>query len=222
MLPGFHGSAKLFSSLVKALGDAIDVHPLGFKSYDSLTEHADAISPLLPQEGSFLLAESFSGLIALQLAARQPGRFKGLILSATFAQSPFLALCKIGARLPTSCYKPNPVRQLILKHFCLNGIHNPSLEVEILQAVNEVEPTAVKKRFRVLASADLTGLLPTITTPVLILESSCDRIVPTSRIDALLAGLPNAQRRKISGPHLILQTKPLIAATAIKEFIRAN
>lgn len=221
LLPGFHGSPQLFGPLLTAFGETLNTHPLGFQSCDTLTEHANKLSSVLPAEGCFLLAESFSGLIALKLSAEDPARFKGIILSASFAQSPFLALCRIGSHLPVNFYRPNPARKFILKKFCLNGVHDIALENQILDAVNEVSPSAVKKRLSVLAKSNLTDVLPKITTPTLILEASEDRVVSKTLIKELLMRLPNVQHQEIVGPHLILQTQPSEAAKAITNFVTA-
>ncbi|MGR8948992.1 MAG: alpha/beta fold hydrolase [Gammaproteobacteria bacterium] len=219
LLPGFHGSATLFEPLIKALGDSVEAYPFSFTPCDSIAQHAENISLLLPDEGGFLLAESFSGLIALYLAAQKPQRFRGLILSASFAVTPLRFFTRLGSYLPAGIYSPNPLRKLLIDTFCLNDIHDEQLTRQVLTAINEVSPSTVKQRINVLASTDLTALLSNVETPVLLLEASKDRVVPPNRVNTLLAGLPNARRQRIDGPHLILQTKPREAAAAVRNFI---
>ena len=120
LLPGFHGSATLFDELLQHLPNNITPYPLGYDSADSLDEHLENISPQLPESGAFLLAESFSGLIALALMARQPTRFRAAVLSCSFAVSPMMPLAKLGAKLPAIAFQQTPIKHYILNHFCLN------------------------------------------------------------------------------------------------------
>ena len=56
--------------------------------YAGLTDH---VRTLLPRESPFVLvAESFSGPIALRLASAPPHGLKGIVLVCTFAASPDL------------------------------------------------------------------------------------------------------------------------------------
>ena len=86
LLPGMDGSGQLFAPLVTALGDGFNVKvvrypvdlPLG---YDGLEQIARAAIP--PAGPVVLLGESFSGPIAVSLAASLGERLAGLILCCT-------------------------------------------------------------------------------------------------------------------------------------------
>ena len=221
LLPGFHGSPLLFDPLIACLSGEIEAHPLGFESATSLTEHIDKVSPTLPVAGSFLLAESFSGLIALGLMASNPTRFKGAILSCTFARSPMQAFAAVGKQLPELAYRQTLLKRSILRHFCLNGTRNDALLQTVLDAISEVPPTVIKNRIKVLAETDLRSRLKHITTPVLCIAAAADRVVPRRRVIELQSLLPNARLVVLEGPHLILQTQPKEAAAAISNFVNS-
>ena len=219
LLPGFHGSTKLFSPLLHALSDDIETYALSFNSCASITDHAAKLAAELPISGSILLAESFSSLIALQLAADFPDRFKGLILSTPFARTPMAMLARLGACLPAFVYRNSPIRKYVLDRYCLNGVADVELRTNVLNAINEVAPATVKSRIKVLSNTDLSAVLPAITAPCLLLEATKDRVVPKNRIEELHRHLSTNRRVQINGPHLILQAKPKEAAAAIKQFI---
>lgn len=219
LLPGFHGSAALFDPLVEHLSDEIVAHPMGFESADSLDDHLSKISPMLPSAGSFLLAESFSGLIALALMAAEPDRFKGAILSCSFARSPMQSLATIGKFLPSLAYRQTPLKRLILKYFCLNHTPDDALLQTVLDAVSNVPPEVIKRRIKVLAETDVRDRLSLINTPVLCLAASADRVVPHHRITELHALLPNAALTMLDGPHLLLQARPTEAAEVVSNFV---
>lgn len=219
LLPGFHGSANLFAPLISHLGTHIEAHPLRFESAASIEEHAAIISPSLPANNVLLVAESFSGLIALALLQQNPDRFKGVVLCAAFARTPMIGLARIGACLPTFAYRKTPLKRLVLNHFCLNNTSNMRLKKEVLAAITAVEPITIKKRISVLSATDLRGKLANITTPVLCLAAAHDRVVPRQLVDALVHELPNARIEELAGPHLLLQACPGAAAAAIETFI---
>lgn len=219
LLPGFHGSATLFDELLQHLPNNITPYPLGYDSADSLDEHLENISPQLPESGAFLLAESFSGLIALALMARQPTRFRAAVLSCSFAVSPMMPLAKLGAKLPAIAFQQTPIKHYILDHFCLNRVTDASLKPKVLAAISAVPASTIKRRICVLARSDLRDRLARISTPILCLAASHDRVVPARLVNDLAHQLPNANVKTIEGPHLLLQARPRSSAQAISEFL---
>src|SRR5262245_11899688 len=91
LLPGADGTGILFAPLLSALPPALQPlvvryppdQPLGYADLLPLVEEA------VPASGDFLvLGESFSGPLALLLAARRPPGLRGVILCASFARNP--------------------------------------------------------------------------------------------------------------------------------------
>ena len=102
MLPGLDGSSRLsppFLSALQAYGlttQAITLPAQGPQDHATL---AQRLWSQLPSRPFILLAESFSGPLAVELATRHPTGLRGLVLAATFARRPVpLPL----ARTPTS------------------------------------------------------------------------------------------------------------------------
>ena len=221
LLPGFHGSTGLFGPLIRELGKNVQTRTLGFTSHRSIADHAESLSRDLPKAGAFLLAESFSTLIALELAARHPQRFRGLSLSTPFARTPLPLLAQLGAILPLFCFRRSPIRKFVLNYFCLNEVADKRIKTAVLTAINDVPALTVKRRIEVLSKTNLLSALPAIKTPCLLLESTQDRVVSRGRIDELERHLPNTERVRIAGPHLILQANPGACAAAIGEFINS-
>src|SRR4029453_15252743 len=90
VLPGLDGTGTLFGPLLRALTK--DIRPTvityPFDRILSLSEHAEWVSGQLPQEKSVLIAESFSGLVALTLLTETPSRFRSIIFVGSFAEPP--------------------------------------------------------------------------------------------------------------------------------------
>ena len=91
LLPGMDGTGKLFAPLLAALSPRLHVIVVRYPTavpldYEDLVGLARAE---LPAEEEFvILGESFSGPVAVSLAAQAPPKLRGLILCASFVCSP--------------------------------------------------------------------------------------------------------------------------------------
>lgn len=102
LLPGLDGTGLLFEAFVAFLGEDIDVIvvsypadiPLGYPELESI-----ARSLLPPDKPFYLLGESFSGPIALSIAASPPPGLLGVILCCSFARDPLPRLAPMRALL---------------------------------------------------------------------------------------------------------------------------
>jgi pimeloyl-[acyl-carrier protein] methyl ester esterase len=91
LLPGMDGSGLLFADFIEALGPDVDAKVVAYPpdrvlGYPELTVLARAE---LPSDRPFvLLAESFSGPVAVALAALRPPGLRALVLACSFVRSP--------------------------------------------------------------------------------------------------------------------------------------
>src|SRR5450631_2350467 len=92
LLPGLDGTGSLFAPLIQELPEWMEprvvVYPrdrcLGYADLDVLVNAA------LPVDRPYvLLGESFSGPIAIRVAAAQPAGLIGVILVCSFARNPY-------------------------------------------------------------------------------------------------------------------------------------
>ena len=91
LLPGLDGTGKLLRALCETLKDRINTEVIAYPTnqalgYDELTQF---VADRLPSQPFVLLGESFSGPIAIRLAAKPPAGLKGLILCGTFGKNPY-------------------------------------------------------------------------------------------------------------------------------------
>jgi pimeloyl-ACP methyl ester carboxylesterase len=122
LLPGMDGSGHLFAPLIAALGDALRVVTVRYPTqqaldYDSLT--ALALRDL-PDQDFILLGQSFSGPIAVTLAAARPRGLRGLALCSSFVRNPRPALAPLGA---LARHLPMKAAPAWLLHHYLLGRH---------------------------------------------------------------------------------------------------
>lgn len=215
------GTGTLFQPLVNALSGAASLKVVAYppaapNGYDVLQNVAEAALPA--DESIILLGESFSGPIAISLAAKYPNRIKGVVLCCTFAQNPhpYLAPLSFVAALA-------PIKQLPLAFACaaLLGRHvTPALRRALGAALAMVSGAAFRARLQAVLSIDVSADLARVTAPILYLRASEDRLIPKRASDLIKHLQPSAQVKEIEGPHCLLQAAPAEAAQAIREFIR--
>lgn len=219
LLPGMDGTGTLFGPLLDALGDGV-AHivvsyptgkPYGYADLESLAAAA------LPSAGPLvLLGESFSGPIAIELAAKRPAQVQGLILSCTFVRNPrpgMFAFNWLTGLLPA---RPP---MALLGHVLFGRFATPELRRLLHQALDQMSPAVMRARLQAVLHADATAALARVRVPVLYLRASEDRLVPPSASARITALCPHARILAVEGPHCLLQAVPREAAKAISGFL---
>lgn len=176
------------------------------------------VRDLLPTEGPFVvLGESFSGPIAITLAAEAPPRMQGLILCCTFARNPYPGLAPLKHLLPLMPLGALPTTALDAA--LLGKWATPALRAVAAQAVRQVAPNVLRARMRAALSVDVRPQLAQLEMPCLYLQASHDRLVPPSAAKLIEATLPSTVVMPLAAPHGLLQTVPAAAALAVSSFI---
>jgi pimeloyl-[acyl-carrier protein] methyl ester esterase len=221
VLPGLDGTATLLSDFVEASRTTFDSvvtvsyprnRALDYRELELLARQS------LPRDNSFfLLGESFSGPIALSIAADPPPGLVGLILSTTFAKNP-VSLLRPFARLTRLA----PVRVLpisILSWWLLGRWATPQINAMLSSALHSVDSAVLQARAATALRADVTPCLNKITVPILYLRASEDRLLSSTVGDDLLTAMPHAMLVNVAGPHLLLQAAPAASAKAVAAFV---
>ena len=219
LLPGLDGTGELFGPLLQALGDDSPTSVVRYGSELTFDEYVESAGKALPDR-CVVIAESFSGPVAIALAARHPANIRGLVLCATFAISPFRTLLGATRFVPKRLFRPTPLLPSVVNHFCFNGA-SIAVRPSPVAVVSTVPPAIMRARLACLATTDVRPLLPNIATPVLYLRASNDRIVSSRRSLELTSLLPDVKVTEIDGPHLLLQARPRECAAAITDFVQA-
>jgi pimeloyl-ACP methyl ester carboxylesterase len=180
---------------------------------DALVELAAAARPCGPH---VIVAESFSGPIALRLAATDPSHLTALVLVATFVTSPFGGLLRWSLRLGASlcAHAPTP-RRLIARQLLGD---DRELVPAVQACVGSLHPAVLASRLRMLADIDAKADLEKCAVPILYLAGAYDRLV-TSEHGQAIARHDRVTLEVLPGPHLLLQTQPHLAAWAIESFL---
>ena len=220
LLPGMDGTGRMFAPLLAQLPATLDARPIAYPC-DRELGYAGLLGLVrrqLPQGEFFVLAESFSGPLALRLAAERPRGLCGLILAASFAASPFAWLPRwshglaharlfgglgIGPRLALGL-----------------GRCPPAITPMLRDALGLVSPAVLARRAREILRCEAPRDREALAQlPALILAARRDRLVGRRHVGALRALLPRAQVEWFDAPHLILQARPAEAAEKIAAWI---
>jgi pimeloyl-ACP methyl ester carboxylesterase len=221
LLPGLDGTGLLFEPLCRELSPGITPVVISYPSHQiaCYAELVELVREKLPTDERFmLLGESFSGPVAIQLAAEQPEGLCGLILCASFVSCPHRFVPRWVARLifPAMFY-PAPI---LSKFRALIGNYSsPELRSLIDKSLNSVAPAVLAERLREVIRVDVTGELQRCVVPILYLQGTQDYVVPASNLNRIRQIQPDVQSFQINAPHMILQTQPVIAAEEIERFI---
>jgi pimeloyl-[acyl-carrier protein] methyl ester esterase len=220
LLPGMDGSGELFAGFIAALGDAVapimvSYPPREVLDYAGLTAFA---RERLPAGQRFvLLGESFSGPVAIALAASHPPGLAGLILSCTFARNPLPFLRVFQSLLDAMPMSPS--LSGLASPFLL-GLRAPAAQRRAVRsAVARVAPPVLRARMRAVLQTDFSEQMRAVRVPILYLQSRQDPVVPAGAVRHLLSLQPDMKVVALRAPHLLLQAVPEQAAAAVVQFI---
>jgi pimeloyl-ACP methyl ester carboxylesterase len=220
LLPGLDGTGDLFKPFVDALKPDVPTLPVDYSSASHSTYaacQATALSKLPPQGPFVLVGESFSGPIAIRIAASRPPGLRGVILVGTFVTSPSPSLGWIAPLLrftPTGRLPAVAMNQSLLGAFA-----TPTLQSQLHSAIDQVRPEVYRGRLKAIANVNVCAELERVDVPMIYFRAAHDRLVPRSASEQIAGLWPRLQILDFEAPHLLLQCVPEAAARATEEFL---
>ncbi|MFZ3200641.1 MAG: alpha/beta hydrolase [Candidatus Acidiferrales bacterium] len=223
LLPGMDGTGVFLEDFAAVLQPDFKPVVVAYPddpslSYGDLEALARAA---LPQNEPYLvLGESFSGPIAISIAASNPPGLIGLILCVTFARNPHPLLPLVSAIL-----KPLPARRVprfIQQPNLFGRFNSPYLRAKLRQVRSQVSAETIKARTEAVACTDVSGKLRGVSVPALYLRAKHDRLISRASCDRIRKILPSVVIAEMEAPHLLLQTVPEAAKAAIKNFVSSR
>ncbi len=220
ILPGMDGTTALLTDFIDSVRPAFDsVTAIPYPNDRALNyaELERVVREALPTDTAFvLLGESFSGPVALSIAASPPPGLVGLVLSTTFAKNPVGLLRPLAGLSRFAPVRAIPLR--ILSWWLLGRWATPKLEALLRDALQSVATDVLRARVTTALRANVTRCLARIDVPVVYLRATDDRLLFPGAGERILQALPHAQLIPIAGPHLLLQSAPMAAANAVAAF----
>lgn len=220
LLPGMDGTGLMFEPFVEQLQG---FEPQVVRYPAELTSYPDCVAfarRQLPVDRPFLLlGESFSGPVAIALAAERPAGLRGLVLCVTFARNPRPRLAWLAPLL--RLLPPRRLPLPLLGRLLLGG-HATAALAELVGRMLPLVPTAtLKQRLLAVVAVDHTALLDRVQVPILALRAGQDRLVPRAATDWINARRP-IDIVTLEGPHWLLQTRPEACLQALQAFVQRN
>lgn len=215
LLPGMDGTGRLFRWFIAKLPAGIEPQVVSYPpnvalSYDELSHR---VSRELPAESPYIIvAESFSGPVAVLLSASAGPNLQAIVLVASFVKSARKA--RLMARLvgPLRMRPGWALRLLMLNSAsCVEVL--PCLE----QAIASVRPEVLRGRFQNVLEVDVSEALAKCPVRVVYLSADQDRLLGQRGLQGVLQARPSTEVFSIAGPHLLLQCHPEAAVAALQQ-----
>ena len=219
ILPGMDGTAKPRADFVAALGPGIEARVVSYPPDRAQYTELEALAcAALPQDRPYvLLGESFSGPIAISIAASSPPQLIGLVLCATFACNlrPILGSLRwLLALIPFGLAPMQLIGAFLLGRFA----SAPMLEA-MRSTLTEVSMATLKARTGAVLGADVRHALSKVRVPALYLRATEDRLVPRGCANAIASAIAQTHIVDVEAPHFLLQVAPTAAAATVRSFI---
>lgn len=210
LMPGLDGSGALFAAFEQLVAGSWKYRSIRYpaelpSSIDAYAAHVER--EIAAERSVILLAESFSGPIAIRLAARLGQRVKALVLCASFATRPHL-LVRWASHVPPALLSGMTRQRWALRWFCV-GRHAPAaLLGAVATELAQLSGHTIQRRLRMLIAPDAANTLADLQIPVLLLQPTQDRLLDPwapKRLERLARG---ARVERLDGPHFLLQAQP--------------
>ena len=202
VLPGMNGTGALLEEFMAALAPEFDATvvcyptnlPLGYDDLESIVRHA------LPSDAVYLLvAESFSGPLAIRVAATCPPGLIGVALCATFAETSRYRFPRFSPAMRLFPFRLLPTALLMLP---MMGTWSSRRWLKrIDHELRVVASDVIAKRISAAARIDVSGSLGAIECQVLYLRAAYDRLINRDSGDLILERVPHAVLEAMPGPH---------------------
>jgi pimeloyl-[acyl-carrier protein] methyl ester esterase len=219
LLPGFDGSGQLFDAFRAQLSADWSITVVRYEQALQLQDYVSIAAAALPMRDAVIVAESFSGPIALELLARYSERIRCAVLCASFARPPMAQWLGLTRFVPEVFLRSARLRRAVVAQFCLNGVEDPALIAKVNDVVADLPVALIRSRFAALATMNAQLRLAEIRTPILYLRAKRDLLVSASASRQLTVGLTNCSVHDVDGPHLLLQANAGECAAAVRSFV---
>ncbi len=221
LMPGMDGTGELFAPLVRALDPSVPTVVVRYPDVPGnyAAHEIVALTALSSAQPYVLLGESFSGPVAVSIAAARPEHCVGVILCASFLTSPNPLLRPLRPIL--SWWPPQKVPSFAAEAMLMGRFATPALREAHRQALAQASSATLVARLDAIATVDVRAALEAVQVPVLYLQASEDRLVPSAAGDQVIRHARQGRIVDLEGPHFLLQTAPERAAREIQAFVES-
>jgi len=219
LLAGLDGTGQLFEPLIKNFENNINVQIVTYPPNHHLSIEALANkvqSEVIFNNDTILLAESFSGLVAMELL-RKGILLDSIIFCASFASAPRPLLLKFLNLLPLGTIFKLPLPNILLR---LEGLNKELTEL-FQQVIKKVSPQVLAHRLRLIANSKNIFQKNHFKIHCYYLHGLNDWAVPLHCAKELEKYFKNVNVIHIEkAGHFVLQSQPQVCAKTILEIMK--
>ena len=189
----------MFFPIIPFLENHFEVHVVKYSDEISVDDYVESALAQLPTSVPVsLLAESFSGPIAITLLADKRLNFLASVLSATFCKSPLPLLTRAANYLPERLISGNSVSIFFLDYFVMGRKSNPDVRQKLREVVKKVSPDQRRNRIKLVSKVDVTDKIKSIAVPLLYIQATEDIVVPANSGREILKHANKMKIEKVS------------------------
>ncbi len=155
LLPGLHGSGALWTGFRKAWSGPLREVAYRADPEASLDDYADQVERSVQGSGAAgsavdLIAESFSGPVALRVKRRRQIPVRRLVMVASFAETPHPFLLSAYLKVPPIMLNHARLVRILIAKVLINGHRDAVLAADIAAVVRSLSPQVIRSRLRLL------------------------------------------------------------------------
>lgn len=223
LLPGLDGTGELFFPIIPFLENHYEIHVVKYTDQVTFSDYVEGAEKQLPRGVPVsLVAESFSGPIAMSLLATDRSRFQASVLSASFCKSPLPFLTRLSKHVPELLFGSNPASKAILDLLVTGGNASPEIRSKLGELFDKVSRRKFQERIGLVNEVNMVEALKEIEVPLLYIQATKDRIVLPDSATEIMKHIKNIEMVKVEGPHMILQVQAIRCADLIVSHITSN
>lgn len=219
-LPGLDGTEVFYRPLLATLPAWIESRVIVYPDrapydYEGLLERLR--KELQDVASCYVVASSFAGPLAVMLAGAEPGKVRGLILSATFLRAP---VRRSGGYRPVATtpvvWSLRVARRLPI--WILRS-RVDAVRLAKRETWQHVSARSLAGRGRAILRVDVRKTLDAVSQPVLCVAYEHDRVVPRNCAEEIMKHSARARLAMLPGGHLAMFTDPGPLAAEIEHFV---
>jgi pimeloyl-[acyl-carrier protein] methyl ester esterase len=181
LLPGLDGTGKLFRPFVEALPTDVCTLVIAYPPNKrlSVNELAEFVASRLPPGRVVLLAESFSGLVALALLASGVKRIEAVVFCASFAEPPRPKLLWLANLIPCVGSLVRMTPAWLLRRFCLGKTATANQLSLLRSSLSDISSEVLSGRLWIVAN-ERFAFRRRFDTPYFYFRANRNRLYPSS------------------------------------------